>query len=137
MRIPSQTAQLAISSVLLWATALLAGASASAAGLIPDGGFETATGDVPVGWTRHATLGGRVQIATGKEHVHGGGKAVRLTPKPEPQNASTVLFSDRVKVERGKRYRASVWVKGKGSFSLSFYQYSPKRAWLRGGVNAT
>jgi hypothetical protein len=100
--------------------------------LIVNGDFEATTQAIPPGWTHHTGLGGTAQIVTGAGHVHGGKQAVLLTPKAAPTNSSTVLHSGKVKIEPGRRYRATAWAKGKGRFELSFYQYSPKRAWKSG-----
>ncbi len=101
-------------------------------GLIVNGDFEATTQAIPPGWTHHTGLGGTAQVVAGAGHVHEGKQAVLLKPKAEPTNSSTVLFSGRVKIEPGRRYQATAWAKGKGRFELSFYQYSPKRAWKSG-----
>ena len=133
MASPSRCAHVAIPLLLVWTLASGVAVAADTTNLVVDGGFETATDPVPSGWTQHAASGGRVQIVTGTDQVHSGGRAVLLAPKAEPRNSSTFLFSDRIEVERGKRYRAKAWAKGKGAFALGFYQYSPKGGWLRGG----
>lgn len=106
--------------------------SATVTNLAINGGFEAVTDKLPDDWTHHKGMGGSVTLVTVPGRVHGGKQAVMLKPKPEPPNSSTVLYSNRIRIEPGKRYRATAWAKGKGSFQISFYEYSPKKAWVGG-----
>jgi len=100
--------------------------------LVANGGFEQTTGDLPTGWTR---LKDGVTVTAEAQHVRTGRQAVRLKPNAEPgqPHPSATLYSGKVRIEPGKRYRATVWAKGKGRVQLAFWEYGPQGKWL-GGV---
>jgi len=97
-------------------------------GLVANGDFEQTTDNLPTGWVHNKSLGGDAQIVTGREHVHSGERAVVLKPNrgPGQQYAYAVLYSELAKIEANRRYRATVWVRGTGTFELGFYQYDPQ-----------
>lgn len=96
------------------ATGAGAAAGEASANLIVNGGFEDAAGDKPRGWAPvQAAAPTYVQGVAGAD-VRTGTRALKLENSDSWHNRWSVNNAQRPRIEGGRKYRLSTWVKAQG-----------------------
>jgi len=100
---------------LVSAALVLAGLPSAAAPVaVPNGGFEEASGGSAASWTVEGTLAPGAAVSRDAEARHGGAASLRLSA---PSPASIVVSSGEVRLEVGRAYRLSAFVRTEGALS--------------------
>ncbi|GAH10517.1 unnamed protein product [marine sediment metagenome] len=87
---------------------ILGAASANAANMLPNTGFENGAGTYPDGWTAWPEGDGTVVWVDDAAGAHSGSKYITMT---NPQNSDRWLWPDMIPVTAGTEYTFSVWAR--------------------------